>query len=302
MLRNIYTSIAASPMLRKAMLTVPLTRTIAWRFVAGENLDAGLAAVRELNRRKIKATLNLIGTHVRDASKTRAASDAILEALSLIRAEGLDSHLSVKLTQIGLDIDEQLCRRNLLRIVERASALGIFVRIDMEESAYTGTTIEVFNQMRREFGEHAVGIVLQSYLRDGRPHLRRLAETGARIRLVKGGYREPAGVAYRVPAEIDAAFDSDIRLLMKHAVYPVIATHDDRFIALAKSLGAAAGRTAREYEFQMLRGVRENLQDSLTREGYTMRCYVPYGTDWTSYVLGCARRLIRNQVRGTIHS
>src|SRR5947209_5804144 len=209
MLRRLYGFMVRRPWLRKVVVTTPWIRDMAWRFIAGEDLDAGLAAVRALNARGIKATLNHVGTHVRSQAEAEAAAGAAVEALRRIHQQSLQSHLSVKLTQIGLDIDRDLCRTLLRRVLECAGALGNFVRIDMEESAYTECTIELFEEMRQAYGADRVGIVVQSYLRHRGGDLQRLLAGGSRIRLVKGGYWEPAAVAYQKQADIDRAFGRD---------------------------------------------------------------------------------------------
>ncbi len=290
MLRQLCGFLARQPLLRKAVVSTPVVRDLAWRFIAGENLDAGLAAVRALNARGIRATLNHVGTHVRDEAAAVAAADAAVEALGRIHAAGVASHLSVKLTQIGLDIDASLCRVQLGRVLDCARRLGNFVRIDMEESAYTETTLCLFEEAREAYGADTVGVAIQSYLRHRHGDLVRLVAGGARIRLVKGGYWEPAAVAYRNKADIDRAFRRDAELLLARGRCPALATHDERLIDEALATAARLGR--RDFELQMLYGVRRDLQDRLARAGHAVRCYVPYGGQWYAYFLGCVRRAL----------
>jgi len=295
--------VAKNSLVRKAVMTTPLARDVAWRFVAGEDLEAGLAAVRVLNSRGIKATLNCVGTHVRLQREAVAAADSAIEALRRIRELGLDSNVSVKLTQIGLDVDEGLCRAELRRVLDAATELESFVRIDMEESSYVKRTLDIFDDMLRAYGPDRVGIVLQSYLRDRRSDIARLTAVGARIRLVKGGYWEPAGTAFRTKSEIDRAFMADIDHLLRHGHQPAIATHDQNAIERVKRIAAEMGLAADRYEIQMLFGVERDLQTRLVRDGWTVRCYVPYGGLWYEYVLGCLRRLpggIVQRARGRI--
>ena len=258
--------------------------------MAGENLAAGLATVRVLNERGIKGTLNYVGTHILDEAEARAAADEVIRALETIAAQRLDSNLSLKLTQIGLDIDISLCRAHLHRILECACRLGNFVRIDMEKSSYVGKTLQLFDEVKNEYGVDRVGIVIQSYLREHNRDLEKLVSVGARVRLVKGGYWEPDSVVYRKKAEIDSAFVRDAELLLARGSHPALASHDPDFITAAKRIANNLGRDKSDYEFQMLYGVGTDLQQSLTREGYIVRCYVPYGEHWYSYFLGCMRR------------
>lgn len=279
-------------------MSTPGIRDLAWRFVAGENLDAGITVLRMLNARSIKGTLTYIGTHVHDEAQAVAAADAAIEALRRIHKEGLDSNLSIKLTQIGLDIDETLCRIQIRRILNCASQLGNFVRIDMEESQYTESTLQIFEEMREAFGPDTVGIVLQSYLHRCRDDLEQLIANGARIRLVKGGYWESAKTVYR-KANLDNAFRRDLELLLSRGRYPAIATHDARLLFQTRHFAAESGLGPRDFELQLLYGVRPDLQNGLIRDGYTVRCYVPYGGNWYEYLLGCVRRIPGGIVRRT---
>jgi proline dehydrogenase len=259
--------------------------------VAGEDLDAGIAALRRLVRRGIGGTLNHVGTHVRDETEAIAATDAAIGAVHRIQAEGLDATLSIKLTQLGLDVDEPVCRRELRRVLDVATADDVFVRIDMEESPYEERTISLFEEMRDAYGPTRVGIVVQSYLRERRANLERLIAAGSRIRIVKGGYWEAAGTVYRAKADIDRVFARDVRHLLERGISPAVATHDPAAIAEARRVAAEYGRDRQSFEFQMLYGVRQDLQDELVRDGFLVRCYVPYGADWFVYFLGCVRRL-----------
>jgi proline dehydrogenase len=266
-------------------------RGLAWRFVAGEDLDAGLTAARSLSSRGIAATLNRVGTHVGSEAEAILAADALVAAVHSIASTGLDCHLSLKLTQVGLDIDPTLCGRQVDRILAAARSVGTFVRIDMEEAAYVAATVGMFDAARRSFGPDAVGLAWQSYLKGGRPRLERLVADGARIRLVKGGYWESADVVLSDRREIDAAFRADIGFLLRHGDRPAIATHDPTAVAHTLDVAAGAGIEAGGYEFQMLYGVKVDLQDALVRQGQRVRSYVPYGADWYEYVLGCLRRV-----------
>ncbi|MBI4566654.1 MAG: proline dehydrogenase family protein [Planctomycetes bacterium] len=292
---KLYGFLIRQPRLRRVAATMPAVRRLARRFLAGEELESGLAALRALRARGIRGTLNHVGAHVLREDEVVAAGDAAVEALHHIQREGLEAHLSVKLTQIGLDIDEELCRALLWRVLGCARRLGNFVRIDMEESAYTERTLKLFEEAHGFFGGDTVGIAVQSYLRSRQDDLKRLLDAGARVRLVKGGYREVEAVAWHRKVEIDRAFRGDMERLFACGRLPALATHDPRFIEEACHL--AAGRDRSDFEFQMLYGVRPDLQERLAREGYRVRCYVPWGRRWLPYVLGCARRLLGGTLR-----
>jgi len=291
LLRQVAVSLARQSWLRKIAVSTPGVRGVAWRFVAGEDLAAGLAALRALNARGISGTLNFVGTHVHSRAEAAAAADAAIDALRSIHNEKLDSHLSVKLTQIGLDVDEAWCRRHLQRVLDVARDVEVFVRIDMEEARYVDVTIRIFEDIRERYGSDRVGIVIQSYLRGRSGDLDRLIAGGSRIRLVKGGYWEPADTVYHGRADIDRAFIDDIRRLLPAGRHPAIATHDPVAIEVTRRTASEAGLDRRSFEFQMLYGVRHDLQDRLVANGYLVRCYVPYGGDWFAYVLGCVRRV-----------
>ena len=279
------------PWVRKAAVTLPFVRDLAWRFVAGEDLDAGLATVRALNAAGIGGTLNHVGTHVRTEAGAVAAADVAVESLRRIHREKVDANLSLKLTEIGLDVDDGLCREQLRRILDCAREVGNFVRVDMEESSYVPRTLALFEEMQASHGPDTVGVVLQSYLRHRGADLDRLLAGGARIRIVKGGYWESPAVVHRRRADVTAAFLRDVSLLLVRGRRPAIATHDPRAVEEACRVAAEAGIPPRGFEFQMLLGVARPLQQSLLREGYAVRCYVPWGDGWYEYFLGCARRV-----------
>ncbi|HLO36483.1 MAG TPA: proline dehydrogenase family protein, partial [Candidatus Deferrimicrobium sp.] len=213
MLRQISLRLGRQPWVRRLALSTPGVRDLAWRFVAGEDLDAAVVALRGLADRGILGILNHVGTHARTAPEAAAAADAAVAAIHRIRAEALDATLSIKLTQLGLDVDEGVCRRELERVLAAAASSDVFVWIDMEESRYVGTTLALFDAVRDASGPERVGIAVQSYLRD-RDDLPRLIAAGDRIRIVKGGYWEPAATVYRSKTEIDRAFAGDVRRLL----------------------------------------------------------------------------------------
>jgi len=262
-----------------------LAKRFASRFVAGETVESAVAALKDLNAARLSASLDLLGESVLHAEEAVHARDTYLETLDRIRAAGADANVSVKLTQMGLDIDEALCIANLRAIIAKAKAYGSFVRIDMEQSAYTAKTLQLFRDtLFREFGG-AVGVVLQSYLRRTDADVDAMIELGARVRLCKGAYKEPETVAFPAKRDVDANYVECMERLLAHGQYPGIATHDEKIIAHAKAFTKAKSIAPARYEFQMLYGVRRDLQTALRREGYNVRVYVPFGTHWYPYLM-----------------
>jgi proline dehydrogenase len=261
----------------------PAARSIALRFVAGETLDDGLRAVRELNRRGFSASLDHLGENTTNPDEARSATRAYVELLERLSAERLDANVSLKLTQLGLDLDEALCVGHLERIVARARDLQNFVRIDMESSAYTERTLAIF---RRVFARHPghVGPVIQAYLYRSAGDVRDLIRLGARVRLCKGAYSEPASVAFPRKPDVDRNFVRLMELLVLLARYPAIATHDAAIIEHARRFADRWSIDRQRFEFQMLYGVRRDLQAHLRRGGYRVRVYVPFGTAWYPYL------------------
>lgn len=300
---------------RRALLSVAGNRTVsrlatrygmrlgASRFVAGETLDQAMASVRELNRQGISATLDHLGEAVTDAAEAGAAADSYLELLDAIAGAGVDANVSLKLTAMGLAIDRELARANLLRVVERAAKYENFVRIDMEDSPYTQATLELFESV---WADHKnLGTVIQAYLYRSEADLARLTALGASVRLVKGAYKEPESVAWPRKADVDANFRKLIRQRLESGVYTAIATHDEGAINYTRSLAAEQGIGPNRFEFQMLYGIRTGLQRELASAGYRVRIYVPYGRQWYPYfVRRLAERpanvlfVLRNLLRG----
>jgi proline dehydrogenase len=262
-----------------------VARRFASRFVAGETIEAAVAAVQQLNAAGISATLDLLGESVTSAGEARAARDTYLQTLDRIRLAGADSNVSVKLTQMGLDVDEALCIENMRAIITQAQAHGSFARIDMEGSEYTEPTLRLFTHtLYPQFG-NAVGVVLQAYLRRTERDVEEMIALGARVRLCKGAYQEPPDVAFPAKRDVDANYVACMERLLERGHYPGIATHDQRIIAHAKAFTRAQGIPPARFEFQMLYGVRRDLQHALRREGYNVRVYVPFGTHWYPYLM-----------------
>jgi proline dehydrogenase len=260
-------------------------KRMAERFVAGETLDSVLDAVGGLNTRKISASLDLLGESVHTEAEARAAADEYLRMLDRIHERSIDANVSVKLTAMGLDISEALCVELMREILGRARAHGSFVRLDMESSAYTERTLQLFYDKLYPDFPREVGIVLQSYLRRTETDVERAVASGCRVRICKGAYREPESVAFPDKREVDATYVRCMERLMQDGEYPGLATHDERIIAHARMYAAAAGIAPERFEFQMLYGVRRDLQESLVRDGYRVRVYAPFGTQWYPYLM-----------------
>jgi proline dehydrogenase len=262
-----------------------VARRLARRFVAGETVEDGLTAVRELNAGSLSATLDLLGEAVSDPAEARAARDTYLATLDGIRAAGLDCNVSVKLTQMGLTIDERLCVENFSAILAKAQSRGNFVRIDMEQSRFVAPTLRLFTECFWPEFRGTVGVVLQSALRRTEQDVADMIALGARVRLVKGAYREPPAVAFPKKRDVDAVFVACMERLLERGTYPAIATHDANIIAHARAYAARRDIAEERWEFQMIHGVRRDLQQALRQAGYRMRVYVPFGDHWYPYLM-----------------
>lgn len=269
----------------------------ASRFIAGTKIDDAIRAIRELNAKNINATLDHLGENTSKPEEASEATTAILNILDEIQKDGVRANVSVKLTQIGLGLDESLCAQNLERIVARARDQGNFVRIDMEDTPYTDKTISVFCQMRKK-GFRNVGIALQSYLYRTEADARRLLEDKSPIRLIKGAYQEPADKAFPKKVDVDANYDLLTKIIIDAALtakcpklsadglippIPAIATHDEDRIDFARQYAQKVDLPKDAMEFQMLYGIRRDIQEQLVKEGYPVRVYVPFGTHWYPY-------------------
>jgi proline dehydrogenase len=258
---------------------------VARRFVAGETLEDALGAVRSLNAGGISASLDELGESVANEQQARATRDSYLRLLDSIRNSGVNANVSVKLTSLGLDISEELCVSLMQDVLERARRYGTFVRIDMESSAYTERTLRLFEERFFPSFRDQVGIVLQSYLYRTFADVERANQLHCRVRLCKGAYKEPETVAFPVKADVDANFVKSARALLEHGNYPGIATHDVAIIEDTKRFAKEKGIAPDRFEFQMLYGVRRDLQEALVREGWRLRVYVPFGTQWYPYLM-----------------
>ncbi|HVB38756.1 MAG TPA: proline dehydrogenase family protein [Vicinamibacterales bacterium] len=256
----------------------------ARRFVAGETVTEAIAAVRALQAQGLTTTLDLLGESVSTLAEADAASRAYLDVLDAVVAAGVERNLSLKLTQLGLDLDRATCVDHLRRLLDRATPHDFFVRIDMESSAYTQATLDVFDTLWQQ-GYRRVGVVLQSALHRSEQDARALNAMGARVRLVKGAYHEPKSVAYQTRADVDAAYVRIARLLLSEGTYPAIATHDPAMLAAVREYATGRDVGADRFEFQMLYGIRRDLQTALHADGFAVRVYIPFGTHWFQYFM-----------------
>ena len=262
-----------------------LARRFASRFVAGESIEQGVAAARELSRRGITASLDLLGESVTAETEAAAARDQYLRMLDQMAASGAEVNVSVKLTQMGLDISEALCVANMTAILEKAASLHGFVRLDMESSDYTQRTLDFFRRrLFDRFGAHC-GVVIQSMLRRSEQDIEDLIGMKARVRLCKGAYLEPPAVAFPEKADVDKNYIRLMERLLLAGNYPGLATHDEAIIAHARDFVRRHEIATDRFEFQMLYGVRRDLQEQLRAAGYRLRVYIPFGTQWYPYLM-----------------
>jgi proline dehydrogenase len=284
MLRDALIFLSGNATARRFVRSAPGARAMARRFVAGETIDDGIRAIRELNRAGMSVTLDYLGESVGNRAEARAAADVYLQMIDRITAEKLDANVSLKLTQMGQDIDDAFLRENVGRVVDRARAADMFVRFDMEASTHTQKTLDFFRSLWGE-GYRNIGVVIQSYLRRSHGDIEQLNADQVRVRLCKGAYKEPASAAFQAKSEVDDSFVRLMQLLLEHGNYPGIATHDPTMVRATRAFAAARNIDSSRYEFQMLYGVRRDLQQQLVRDGYRMRVYVPFGEAWYPYLM-----------------
>lgn len=288
LLRDTFLKLSTNSAARGAVIGFPLSRKVTRRFVAGETLDDAIRAVKKLNGEGLLATLDHLGESVANADDARRARDDYLIALDAIRENNLQSHVSVKLTHMGLDIDPEICLDNMRQIVGKAQAIGAKTRIDMEDSARTQITLNIFKTLREEYDN--VGIVIQAYLFRSEADMRELYAMGARVRLCKGAYKEPPDISFALKKDTDANYLKLSEIFLganDHytGAHLALATHDAKIIDWAKQYIKEHNVPYDRFEFQMLYGIRSDLQRQLVKEGYTMRVYVPYGSQWYPYFM-----------------
>ncbi len=258
-----------------------LTR-LAKAFVAGETPEEAMRVVRNLNQKNITATLDVLGENVTNKEEAERAVQSYLDLLDTINEAGVKSHVSLKLTQMGLDIDDEYCYQNMVKIVSKAKEYGNFVRIDMEGSDYTQRTLDIFYRLHKDFND-SVGIVIQAYLFRSEKDIEDLNKVKARVRLCKGAYKESHTIAYKKMKDIQQNFIKLTISLFSNGNYPAIATHDDLLIEWTKNFVKEKGISNDQFEFQMLYGIRTKTQEKLAKEGYNIRIYIPFGTHWLPY-------------------
>jgi proline dehydrogenase len=256
----------------------------ARRFVAGETLEEAVQVSRRLQGDGYRLTLDYLGESVKSFEAAQGAAKEYVKLTEAVVAAGIERNISLKLTQLGADIDLATCVDNMRRIMEQADRHECFVRIDMENSPYTDRTLEVFNLLWQRQHRN-VGVALQACLKRTDADLAHMNRLGARVRLVKGAYKEPPAVAYQEKADVDAAFVRQMRILLDEGTYPAIATHDPAMIEATQAYAASRGLDASRFEFQMLYGVRRDLQRRVLRKGHRVRLYVPFGREWFPYFM-----------------
>jgi proline dehydrogenase len=262
-----------------------LFKKLTTRFVAGETIDEAVSYIREINAENCTASFDHLNESVTSETEAEAEVYEYLNILAKISETNIRSNASIKLTQFGLGLDPELAYRNVRRVVEDAHKRGNFVRVDMEDSAVTQVTIDIFKRLRAEFDLNDVGIVLQSYLRRTYADAQELIKLPARIRICKGAYHEPPEVAFPDKKDVDANYVKVMQLLLASGTYHGIATHDPRMIDATVNFAQREGIGKEKFEFQMLFGVRRDLQRQLARDGFNMRIYVPYGKHWYPYFM-----------------
>ena len=282
-MRSIFLFLSRQRHLRRWVETSRLAQRLSARFVAGPTLDDALRVGRRINNEGIVLTLDHLGESVTSLGEAAQARDVYLRALTAIHEHGVRGNVSLKLTQFGLDLSADACRANVAQLVERAASLTGFVRIDMESSEYTDRTLGLVEDLYAQYG--SVGTVIQAYLYRSRKDIERLCARRIRVRLCKGAYLEPASVAFARKADVDRNYLDLMRLLLDQSDQPAIATHDERIIDQTKAYAARKGIGRDRFEFQMLYGIRRDLQRRLVAEGYRLRLYVPFGRAWYPYLM-----------------
>lgn len=299
MLRSFFGYLSKAVWAQRMVTQWGIARRVASRFVAGETTADAIRVARELNQRGINVSLDHLGENTENSQAAEQAAVDVIQILDEIKQNNVRGNVSIKLSQIGMALDEGLCRKNLAQILEHARDAGIFIRIDMEDHAFTERTLSIFKDMHKA-GFNQVGIVIQAYLYRSEADIRQLVDMRGPVRLCKGAYKEPAEVAFPKKSDVDKNYDHLARLLLDGAKsagcpkisadgrippLPAIATHDPDRIEHSKAYAREIGLPKDAFEFQMLYGIRRDLQEQLASEGYLVRVYVPYGTHWYPYLM-----------------
>ena len=258
--------------------------SFARRFIAGETVEEAINVARTLQSKGFDLTLDYLGESVRTHEEADGAAREYVHLIDVLMASGIERNISLKLTQLGASVDRATCIDNLRRILDAAERHGFYVRIDMESSAYTDLTLDIFETLWQR-GHRNLGVVIQAALKRSDADVQRVVALGGRMRLVKGAYKEPPDVAYARKADVDAAFVRLMQRLLDSGEYPAIATHDPKMIDATLAYAEARGLASSHYEFQMLYGVRRDLQRALAADGYRVRVYVPFGQEWFPYFM-----------------
>jgi proline dehydrogenase len=282
-MRSLFISLSHRRSLARLAVRSPLTRPVVARFVAGETLDAALPAIVALQTAGLRTTVDVLGESVTSPELASAAVERYLATVAALSARGLDANVSLKLTQMGLEIGRDLCRTNVMRVVEAVQGVDGFIRFDMEDHAKTDATLEIWRAAHDRYPQ--VGVVIQSALRRSSADIDAITAIGGRVRLCKGAYDEPKGVAYRTKQAVDANYERLMQRLLLADAHPALATHDPRLIARAIQIVERERIERDRFEFQMLYGVRRDLQRMLIDRGYGVRIYVPYGREWYPYFM-----------------
>jgi proline dehydrogenase len=300
MFRSFFIYISKAAWARRIVTRWPVAWKAAARFIAGETLEDALQTTRNLNQKGMAVTLDHLGEHTTNPVEARQATQHILDILEKIDETRVRSNVSLKLTQIGLGLGYEICRENLVLILERARQCSTFVRLDMEDSPWVDLTLRLYRDLVAEYGADTVGVVIQSYLYRSEADIKELATYGVRVRLCKGAYKEPSEVAYPKKRDVDVNFDRLADMLIENSTrvgtpevsrdgkippIPAIATHDDVRIKHVKETLQQRGFPKQAVEFQMLNGIRRDLQEQLVEERFPVRIYVPYGTEWYPYFM-----------------
>jgi len=269
--------------LGRVSTAIPFTRRMVRRFVPGDNLEDALGALESLKTQGMRWTVDVLGESVDSRETATAAADRYIATLDALAERGLEANVSLKLTAMGLDIDPDFCLANVSRVVARAREIGAFVRVDMEDHTKTEKTLAIARALHIDYAD--VGVVIQSYLRRSAADIAQANDEQMRVRLCKGAYDEPASVAFASKEEVDASYRELMEALVLHGRYPALATHDEALIEHAIAFVRENGISPSDFEFQMLYGVRRDLQERLVADGWTVRVYVPYGTEWYPYYM-----------------
>ncbi len=288
MLRGVLTYLSKSHRAERFIAGSPLTRRVVSRFIAGYELEDALKAVSELNAKGHEASLNHLGESVTSEEMARQVAEEYILTLEEIAKRGLRSHVSVKPTQLGIDLREEICYELLHRVLEKAEELGIFIRIDMENTPYTDKTLDLHWKLRDSFSN--LGVAIQSYLRRSEEDIKKMMEKGGKVRLVKGAYLEPEDVAFPDKKDVDSNFVKLLEMMLNRSAFEkgcrvAVATHDEKLVDYAIEYAAKQGMNKSEFEFQMIYGIRRDLQEKLLQSGFSIRVYVPYGHSWYPYFM-----------------